>query len=76
MGLMELIFSREALKQLAILEKHGFGQLPICMAKTQYSFYFSDDQTYQGVHALGNEELRTPSLDKLVEEGVNLHTYF
>ena len=35
-----------ARKQLAQLEKLGFGNLPICVAKTQYSF--SDDPTLLG----------------------------
>ncbi|MCB6994195.1 formate--tetrahydrofolate ligase [bacterium 210820-DFI.6.37] len=35
-----------AKKQLAQLESLGFGGLPICVAKTQYSF--SDDQTLLG----------------------------
>ena len=35
-----------AKKQMAQLEAQGFGKLPICMAKTQYSF--SDDQTLLG----------------------------
>ena len=34
-------------KQIKQLEDLGFGKLPICMAKTQYSF--SDDQTKLGV---------------------------
>ena len=35
-----------ARKQMQTLEALGFGKLPICMAKTQYSF--SDDQTKLG----------------------------
>ena len=35
-----------AMKQLRQLEALGFGKLPICVAKTQYSF--SDDQTLLG----------------------------
>jgi formate--tetrahydrofolate ligase len=35
-----------AVKQMNQLEKLGFGKLPICMAKTQYSF--SDDQKLLG----------------------------
>ena len=35
-----------AVKQLRQLEALGFGKLPICVAKTQYSF--SDDQTLLG----------------------------
>ena len=34
-------FAPNALKQLRRLEKLGFGALPVCLAKTQYSF--SDD---------------------------------
>ena len=37
---------QNAPKQLKELEALGFGNLPICMAKTQYSF--SDDQTKLG----------------------------
>ena len=39
-------FAPAAAKQLAQLEELGFGGLPICMAKTQYSF--TDDQTKLG----------------------------
>lgn len=37
--------SDKAQKNLAWLEKNGFGELPICVAKTQYSL--SDDPTLQ-----------------------------
>ena len=36
----------QAAKQIATLEKYGYDKLPVCMAKTQYSF--SDDQTKLG----------------------------
>ena len=39
-------FAPGAAKQLQQLEELGFGELPICMAKTQYSF--TDDQTKLG----------------------------
>ena len=35
-----------AMKQIATLEKYGYDKLPICVAKTQYSF--SDDMTKLG----------------------------
>ena len=38
--------AKAAAKELAKLEKLGFGDMPVCMAKTQYSF--SDDQTKLG----------------------------
>lgn len=39
-------FTPSAAKQIKQLEELGFGELPVCMAKTQYSF--SDDQTKLG----------------------------
>ena len=39
-------FEAKAAKELAKLEKLGFDDMPVCMAKTQYSF--SDDQTKLG----------------------------
>ncbi len=39
-------FTPGATRQLAELEKNGFGSLPVCIAKTQYSF--TDDQTKLG----------------------------
>lgn len=39
-------FTPAALRDLNHLEEMGFGSLPVCMAKTQYSF--SDDQTKVG----------------------------
>ena len=41
-----VIFEPAAKKEIAQLEKLGFGDMPVCMAKTQYSF--SDDQTKLG----------------------------
>ncbi|MBG6191490.1 formate--tetrahydrofolate ligase [Arthrobacter sp. CAN_A212] len=39
-------FSVPALRRLAEIEANGWGHLPVCMAKTQYSF--SDDPTVLG----------------------------
>ena len=39
-------YAASAAKQLAQLEKLGFGHLPVCMAKTQYSL--SDDASLLG----------------------------
>jgi len=39
-------------------------------------FIFADDQTYEGIRALGNDEVETPNLDKLVARGVTFtHAY-
>ena len=40
-GAKEVEYSEEALKQLEKIEKMGYSKLPVCIAKTQYSF--SDD---------------------------------
>ena len=41
-----VIYTAEALKQKKQLEAMGYGKLPVCVAKTQYSF--SDDMTKIG----------------------------
>ncbi len=41
-----VIFTDQATKEIDELEKNGFGQTPVCMAKTQYSL--TDDQTKLG----------------------------
>lgn len=39
-------------------------------------FLFADDFTYNAVHALGNEVIHTPNLDRLVQSGVSFtHAY-
>lgn len=40
------VLTEPAKKQLALIEQSGFGHLPICMAKTQYSF--SDNAALTG----------------------------
>ncbi len=46
-GARTVSFSAKAEKEMEHLESLGFGNLPICMAKTQYSF--SDDPKKRGV---------------------------
>ena len=41
-----VLYAGNAEKQITQLEELGFGGMPVCMAKTQYSF--SDDQTKLG----------------------------
>jgi arylsulfatase A-like enzyme len=39
-------------------------------------FIFTDDQTYTSLHALGNDEIETPNLDRLVTNGTTFtHAY-
>lgn len=45
-GASEVIFSEQAKESLQLIEKSGKSNLPICIAKTQYSF--SDDATKLG----------------------------
>jgi len=53
--------------------------LPAGQAKTRKPnilFIFADDQTFKGIAALGNDELHTPNLDRLVRNGVTFtHAY-
>lgn len=43
---------------------------PIEKPQPNILFIFADDQNYQTIHAQGNEEVITPTLDKLTHEGV------
>jgi len=44
--------------------------------KPNIVFIFTDDQTYSSIHALGNNEIITPSFDKLVNDGTTFtHVY-
>ncbi len=44
--------------------------------KPNIIFLFADDLSYETVHALGNKEIKTPALDKLVDNGtVFTHAY-
>ncbi len=45
-GAKEVVYSTAAKKQLAEIKACGFGKLPVCIAKTQYSF--SDDASLLG----------------------------
>ncbi len=45
-GASEVVFSEQAKESLQLIEKSGKSNLPICIAKTQYSF--SDDATKLG----------------------------
>lgn len=39
-------------------------------------FIFADDQSYNTVHAHGNEEIQTPNIDRLAEQGTSFtHAY-
>ncbi|TKG89650.1 DUF4976 domain-containing protein [Puteibacter caeruleilacunae] len=38
--------------------------------RPNFLFVFTDDQTYESIHALNNSEVHTPNLDKLSKQGV------
>lgn len=40
-------------------------------ARPNVVFLLTDDQTFGTIHALGNEEISTPNMDRLVERGVS-----
>ena len=59
-GAADVDFSREALAEITALEKSGQDKLPICMAKTQYSF--SDDAKLLGCPSGFNITVRNLTL--------------
>ncbi len=44
--------------------------------KPNFVFIFTDDQSYTTIHALGNSEIKTPNLDRLVEQGVSFENAY
>ena len=58
-GAANVTYSAAANTQLARYEKNGFGNLPVCVAKTQYSF--TTDPTVRGAptgHTVPVREVR------------------
>ncbi|MEL7530001.1 MAG: sulfatase-like hydrolase/transferase [Bacteroidota bacterium] len=48
----------------------------LAQAPPNIVFLFADDLTYQAIHALGNQTIKTPNLDRLVKEGTTFtHAY-
>ena len=48
----------------------------VASEKPNFLFIFADDQSYETIAALGNEEIKTPNLDRLVESGTSFtNTY-
>jgi arylsulfatase A-like enzyme len=46
------------------------------MTNPNIIFMIADDHRHDAIHALGNNEIKTPNLDKLIEQGTTLtHTY-
>lgn len=41
--------------------------------QANFLFIITDDQTYNAIHALGNHDVHTPTLDEMVEEGVTFN---
>lgn len=54
----------------------GCREKPVEKSKPNILFIFADDQAYNTIHAHGNNEVITPTLDKLTQEGVTFtHAY-
>ena len=67
-----LAFSNLAVWLLLIVTTAAHAESP----QPNILFIFADDLTYESIHALGNEEIETPNLDRLVRSGTTLtHAY-
>ena len=45
------------------------GSVVVAADKPNILFVFADDQSFNTIHALGNSEIQTPNLDRLVQRG-------
>ena len=58
------------------LASMAIGAGGIKKSKPNILFIFADDQTYDSIHTLGNAEIHTPHLDRLVRRGMTFtNTY-
>jgi choline-sulfatase len=66
-----------SIRLLALLLLLAAAATPLNAAKQpNILFLFADDQCYDTIHALGNKEIHTPHLDRLVKNGVTFtHAY-
>lgn len=70
---IELIMNRGIILFIVFILVFGFvntGCSEPYKSKPNILFILTDDQTYNGIHALNNPEVITPHMDALVEEGV------
>lgn len=56
---------------LTVILAQVFVTLPSQADKPNFVFIFTDDQSYNTIHALGNDDIHTPNLDKLVQHGIS-----
>lgn len=54
----------------------SFTSGPKATEKPNFVFFFADDLTYRALHYMGNEQVKTPNLDRLAARGTNFtHSY-
>ncbi|WP_372934923.1 sulfatase-like hydrolase/transferase [Mariniphaga sediminis] len=57
-------------------DKKSDSDLEILNRKPNVLFILTDDQRYSTIHALGNDIIKTPNLDKLVQGGVSFRNAY
>lgn len=61
---------------LAVCTVAAFSHSALAAEKPNILFLFADDQCFDTINALGNKEIQTPNLDRLVQNGTTFtHTY-
>lgn len=69
-------FLRQAGAASALFAGATVGRRAAAATKPNILFLFSDDQTHEAIRALGNTEIHTPNLDRLVKGGTTFtHAY-
>ncbi|MFT3704746.1 MAG: sulfatase-like hydrolase/transferase [Agriterribacter sp.] len=59
------------MKQIFLFFCSLYTQVIFGQSKPNIVFIITDDQTYTAIHALGNKEIITPNIDKLVKMGTS-----
>ena len=77
---MKSVNRRQFIKSLGLtagmMGLSGCAQLADSKEQPNILFIFADDQAFDMINALGNKEVQTPNLDRLVKQGVTFtHAY-
>ena len=76
--MLNRFFHRASFQRAAVVAILLNGLSALCEAadRPNILFIFADDQSFNTIHALGNSEVQTPNLDRLVKNGTTFtHAY-
>lgn len=68
-----LIFALLCIQSVSTLGQDNSHPIDKAVRAKNIVILYSDDQSYNTIRALGNDEIHTPNLDKLVQSGLSFN---